>query len=353
MDFQSYSNYYQKKLKLLDEIVKKHSLIKLCIENTTDFVNTHFMDLRNDVQLVTEICIEQINDLSSEIIEEIDEYEQEMMEYNKKNSQSLDKFNVIVKELELFHTVNTENLNEYEVDEKLLIKSNKAANNLIRKAELEIANLKSIIFDRRFFKFEKNCFKIEKSILGITKIDYNSDSGILTSKEQFIDLISLCGFPIDEKWYFLYRARHDGFETARFHSNCDYKPNTLIIIKSENGNIFGGYTEQSWSGECFKNDQNAFIFSLVNKLNEPLKMKCINPKRAIFCHKNLGPNFGGYDFEININSNSNSHSISYLGQSYKHPNYASDSNEGKSFLAGCHKFQVSDIEVYTKLCSQQ
>jgi len=146
-------------LKLLDEIVEKHSLIKLGIENTTDLVYTHCMDLRNDVQLVTEKCIEQINDLSSEIIEEIDEYEQEMMEYNKNISKSLDKYNEIVKELETFHLVNTEYLKKYEVDEKLVIKSNKEATNLIKKAELEIDNLKGIIFDKRFFKFV--------SILGI------------------------------------------------------------------------------------------------------------------------------------------------------------------------------------------
>ena len=26
------------------------------------------------------------------------------------------------------------------------------------------------------------------------------------------------------------------------------KLNTLVVIKSENNNIFGGYTEQDWSG---------------------------------------------------------------------------------------------------------
>jgi len=37
------------------------------------------------------------------------------------------------------------------------------------------------------------------------------------------------------------------FEAVKFHSKCDNKPNTLIIIKSKNANIFGGYTEQSWN----------------------------------------------------------------------------------------------------------
>jgi hypothetical protein len=52
-----------------------------------------------------------------------------------------------------------------------------------------------------------------------------------------------------------------------------------VIIKSSNGNVFGGYTEQSWSNTgpvsefIDKSDPNAFIFSLINKENRPLKKK--------------------------------------------------------------------------------
>ncbi len=48
----------------------------------------------------------------------------------------------------------------------------------------------------------------------------------------------------------------------------------VFNVKSINGNIFGGYTEQSWCGNgSNKADPNAFIFSLINKHNRPLKMK--------------------------------------------------------------------------------
>ena len=60
--------------------------IKFAIENSVDLVNTHCIDLRNDVQLTAEEAIQQINDLSSQIIVEIDEYEQKLIEYNKNNS---------------------------------------------------------------------------------------------------------------------------------------------------------------------------------------------------------------------------------------------------------------------------
>ncbi len=47
-------------------------------------------------------------------------------------------------------------------------------------------------------------------------------------------------------------------------------------------NIFGGYTEQSWSGNGNQSDQNAFIFSLINLDDQPLKMKCIDSKVQFF-----------------------------------------------------------------------
>ena len=61
--------------------------------------------------------------------------------------------------------------------------------------------------------------------------------------------------------------------TNDFHSKCDIKPNTLVIVKSANGNIFGGYTEKDWAHTGnYKKDDYAFIFSLVNKDNKPLVM---------------------------------------------------------------------------------
>ncbi len=44
----------------------------------------------------------------------------------------------------------------------------------------------------------------------------------------------------------LYRASEYKNETRLFHECCDDKGPTLIIIKSTEGWIFGGYTTQSW-----------------------------------------------------------------------------------------------------------
>ena len=54
----------------------------------------------------------------------------------------------------------------------------------------------------------------------------------------------------DWKWKLIYRASEHRYTAKSFHKYCDnVKGPTLVIIKSSEGYIFGGYTTQSWSGE--------------------------------------------------------------------------------------------------------
>jgi len=336
---------YNSLMKLLDDIQKKLNILKLGINNGTDFVKEHCMNLRSDVQLKAEEVILKVNDLSSKIIEKIDEYEKDLIELNKNNTKSLDTFNAIAEELESFHIINTEYLNKNEVDDKKLKISNEEALNLVKKAELEINNLKNIIFDRNILKFERNNEKINESLLGTLKTDKIIDSLIISNQEK---LFSLCEFPVGQKLNLIYRASQDGFEAVNFHKKCDNKPNTLTVIKTTNDYVFGGYTEQTWNSiGGYKADPNSFIFSLINKDNKPIKIKW-SQNYGIFCHNSYGPTFGGTDLIIADKSNTNLDSSSYLGRSYTHPDYAYGSNEAKSFLAGSNKFQISEIEVFTK-----
>ena len=175
------------------------------------------------------------------------------------------------------------------------------------------------------------------------------ESNILDGNYQIKELFLLCEFPIRQKWNLIYRASKDGFEAINFHTKCDYKPYTLIIIKSTNDNVFGGYTEQTWHHTgYFKDDPNSFLFSLINKVNKPIKMK-LTRNYGICCTSHSGPSFGaGHDLYIVNNSNTNTMSYSNLGHSFVHPDYAYASKGAVSFLAGSYNFQVSEIEVYAK-----
>jgi len=120
-------------------------------------------------------------------------------------------------------------------------------------------------------------------------------------------------------WKLQYRATRDGFTSQNFHSKCDSIANTLTVIKSEHGNIFGGFTEKAWkSTRGFVVDPKAFIFSLVNKENKQFKAVCTNSEVAINCKPSCGPIFGGIDICIMDSSNSNRNSFSNFGAYYEH-----------------------------------
>jgi len=186
-----------------------------------------------------------------------------------------------------------------------------------------------------------NAKYIQKINLGaINIIDIRICSTILSGSDQVKDLITLCEFAIDQTWNLIYRASQDGFEAVNFHLKCDNKPNTLVIIKSKNGNVFGGYTEQSCGGNNIDPyNSNSFIFSLINTLDKPIKIKW-SAGTKISCDSSLGPSFGCSDIHILNKSNTNGFNYSELGSSYIHPDCAYNSIKAKSFLAGANLFQV-------------
>ena len=93
----------------------------------------------------------------------------------------------------------------------------------------------------------------------------------------------------------LYRARRHGDKAKDFHLRCDMYINTLTIIKTKEGLIFGGFTSETWEGNEFdKEDENAFCFSLdKHKIYNSIK-----GKKAIFASPNEGPCFQNCIFEV-------------------------------------------------------
>jgi hypothetical protein len=194
------------------------------------------------------------------------------------------------------------------------------------------------------------------SLFGLLKLKQYSDmnsleSQILTGERQLVELFKLCEFSPNDKWSLLYRGTRDGFGSSDFHSKCDGRANTLTIFKAKgSGFIFGGFTSVKWeSSGRWKSDRNAFIFSLTNKDNQPLKMK-VDPERnqyAIDCDSSYGPTFGG-SISIADNANTTMDSYSNLGWTYKHPQYEYGTDEAKTYLAGSYKFQLDEIEVFQR-----
>ncbi|KAJ5069762.1 pep-cterm sorting domain-containing protein [Anaeramoeba ignava] len=149
-----------------------------------------------------------------------------------------------------------------------------------------------------------------------------------------------------------FSAKRDGFNSQNWHKAVDGKGKTLVIIKTKDNFIFGGFTQVGFkysTGGEFSNDSNAFIFSLRNDKGDriPAKFTCKEPQYAIYSRFNdLGPLFGnGTDFYLNTNLQPGD---SNFGYSYNLPNGIQEgTNEARSYLAGSYKsWVVDEVESY-------
>lgn len=149
----------------------------------------------------------------------------------------------------------------------------------------------------------------------------------------------------------LYRASRDGWDAADFHKHSDAKGATIVLVKTTEGYIFGGFTDVAWSAPFsvfgnYKSSQNSFLFSL--KCHEglpPIKMGLKEGKHqhATRHFVDYGPVFGdGYDLIIGSHSNVNCNANSSIGNAYELP---ADTNN-PHFLTGSHKFDVAEYEVF-------
>jgi hypothetical protein len=170
------------------------------------------------------------------------------------------------------------------------------------------------------------------------------DSKILSTTLQ-TSLLNLIGFQA-KSFSLQWRGTRDGFAASTFHSRCDYSGSTLTVFKTTTGYIAGGYVAVSWASRGgYFSDSNAFLFTLTNPSNMPLKLAVTDSNRALFDIPEFGPTFGyGYDLYISdaSNTNANSYISSY---SYSYPNGNSGSNSGL-FMLGASHFQVAEVEVF-------
>jgi len=177
------------------------------------------------------------------------------------------------------------------------------------------------------------------------------NSTILT-QELGVSLMNLIGIKSNSAITKVYQASINGFGAKDFHSKVGGIAGTLTVIKSTNGNIFGGFTKINWGllPVGYFLDSSAFIFSLINQQNYPCKLNVLSTTSySIYTGPSIwGPVFGNtYSKDIGIYDQSNSQiqSSSNLGFAYQLPqNITIDT---KSFFAGSYNFQTLEIEVYT------
>jgi hypothetical protein len=151
-----------------------------------------------------------------------------------------------------------------------------------------------------------------------------------------------------KQWRLLYRGSDHGFGGSDFHAKCDGISNTVTIILTTEGFIFGGFTPLAWdSSNQWKPDTSgqSFVFSVKNPHNRDFgRLGLKNPQYAIYCYAPYGPTFGsGHTIHVANCCNANTGSYTRLGYGYVNN---TGINEYQVFT-GAQSFTVKEIEVFT------
>jgi hypothetical protein len=134
----------------------------------------------------------------------------------------------------------------------------------------------------------------------------------------------------------LYKATADSDNASAFHQKCDKAESTLVLVESDKGKRFGGFTSKNWRGDCVeKKDTEAFVFSL-----DTMKIyDIIEGEDAIGCYPQCGPVFMGCQIRIFDNA------FKKGGTTFeRNVNY--ETEEDFELAGGERAFGVKEIEVY-------
>ena len=122
---------------------------------------------------------------------------------------------------------------------------------------------------------------------------------MLTFKED-IDFFQLLSTKISskiKKFKVLFIASDHDYSALKFKEHCNNKGPTITIIKSNFGNIFGGYTSKKWCDRRWVSDESAFLFLIRSKDRclQAFNIKKRKCDQAIFTDisRGYGPTFGG------------------------------------------------------------
>ena len=134
----------------------------------------------------------------------------------------------------------------------------------------------------------------------------------------------------------LYKATVDSDKAKAFHDKCDQAQSSLVLIETDKGKRFGGFTTCSWAGECEeKKDEDAFVFSL----DKMMTYENIQGEEAIGCYPKFGPIFLGCQIRIYDNAFSKGGTTFEKGLNY-------NTEEDYELTGGERIFNVKEIEVY-------
>ena len=238
-------NYNYIKLKeKYEKMVKEH-------DREINQFNIEIKELKeqnNDLKQRINILLEQINQLN-DLINKSD---------NNNLKNSLSNVQNLIDRIEILEELKEEST-----------KSSKKTNDGVSSTQLSNSQMKKTINIKKL----KKCFK---------------SSTILTNETEYDFLLNKLSIYNPTSYKIIYKTSIDGDSIKNFHSNCDGEENILIIIETNKGYKFGGFTSIGFDSSGYElRDDKAFLFSIDRQKIYDI----IEGNNAIYCNRKFGPIF--------------------------------------------------------------
>ena len=229
------------------------------------------------------------------------------------------------------------NKNQMINDEIIILKQK------INEQQLEIEDLKKRLLNLENWKNEmmdqKNNKLNYETIIKDSKIFSNNnqiqfiEKGILRSDMLKNNIIS---------YKLIYQATRDGDSIRNFYNKCENISHVLLILKTDKGLIFGGYTDLAFifdsKGATEYIDNNAFVFSMDKQKIYPVK----TGGKAIRCCYCCCPQFSINTIYLDGNFLKNNRSFTCTAKEGSYIGFNSD----YELNGGTEYFKVSELEVF-------
>lgn len=155
----------------------------------------------------------------------------------------------------------------------------------------------------------------------------------------------------EAKTTLLWRANEHNFDWKSMHEHCDYKGSAIVIIKSKEGYLFGGFASEGIKGEKegYKPDKDAFVFSLTKGTHHRQRNKTANCIFHDASYISFGGRTDGHWDDISLKSSCNVDYWSYsdFGWTYIPPeNVVPGTTQAQSYMAGTYRWMCSNIEIW-------
>lgn len=100
-----------------------------------------------------------------------------------------------------------------------------------------------------------------------------------------------------ESFQCIYKASRDGWSATAFHDNVDRRGSALVVVRTFQGAVFGGFNPTGWSStDDYSSSSNAFLWCLVRGGIQKYPAQPGAP--SLFDYATAGPVFGTGDLVV-------------------------------------------------------